>query len=89
MRKVTLVEGRLEGLIMGVTEEAVEFPGLGGMRNGVPEIPVGTAVAGERFPVISWRGKIQVLLGWTGQEQRMVPSGLAMTMDRSFFVCTM
>ena len=55
----------------------------------MPEIPVGTAVAGERFPVISWRGKIQVLLGWTGQEQRMVPSGLAMTMDRSFFVCTM
>ena len=65
------------------------------MRNGrtvepgVPEIPVGTAVAGERFPVISWRGKIQVLFGWTGQEQRIVPLGLVMTMDQSFFVCTM
>jgi hypothetical protein len=29
MRKVALVQGGLEGLIMGVTEEAVEFPGLG------------------------------------------------------------
>jgi hypothetical protein len=55
---------------MGMTEEAMEFPSLGGaldsflgkvlglMRyaereDGVPEIPVGTAVAGERFPVIS------------------------------------
>ena len=58
---------------MRVTEEAVEFPGLGGAldfflgkvlglmryaerKDGgarVPEIPVGTAVAGERFPVIS------------------------------------
>ena len=70
MRKMALIEGRFEGLIMGMTEEAMEFPSLSGsldfflgkvsgMRNGrtvapgVPEIPVGTAVAGERFPVIS------------------------------------
>ena len=64
------------------------------MRNGRtvapggPEIPVGTAVAGERFPVISWRGKIQVLFGWTGQEQRIAPLGLVITIDRSFVVCT-
>ena len=62
------------------------------MRNGrtvapgTPEIPVETAV--ERFPVISWWGKIQVLFGWTGQEQRIAPLGLVITIDRSFVVCT-
>ena len=30
VRKVALVLGGLEGLIMGVTEEAMEFPSLGG-----------------------------------------------------------
>jgi len=30
VREMALVEGGLEGLIMGVTEEAIEFPSLGG-----------------------------------------------------------
>jgi hypothetical protein len=30
MREMALVEGGLEGLIMGVPEEAVEVPSLGG-----------------------------------------------------------
>ena len=30
VREMALVEGGLEGLIMGVTEEATEFPSLGG-----------------------------------------------------------
>ena len=37
----TLVEGGLEGQIMGVTKEAMEFPSLSGswgMMPGVPEI---------------------------------------------------
>jgi len=30
VREMALVEDGLEGLIMGVTEEAIEFPSLGG-----------------------------------------------------------
>ena len=30
VREMALIEGGLEGLIMGVTEEAVEFPSLSG-----------------------------------------------------------
>jgi hypothetical protein len=30
VRKIALIEGGLEGLIMGVTEEAIEFPSLSG-----------------------------------------------------------
>ena len=30
LREMALIEGGLEGLIMGVTEEAVEFPSLSG-----------------------------------------------------------
>jgi hypothetical protein len=56
---------------------------------GVPEIPVDSAVVGEVFPDIRWAGKIQVLLDWMGQEQRIVPVGAVITMDRSFSVCTM
>jgi len=29
MQEMALIEGGLEGLIMGVTEEAVEFPSVG------------------------------------------------------------
>ena len=30
VRKMALIEGRFEGLIMGMTEEAMEFPSLSG-----------------------------------------------------------
>jgi hypothetical protein len=62
------------------------------MQNGstigpdVPEIPVGTAVVGGNFPDIRWAGKIQVLLDWMGQEHRVDPVGVVITIDRSFSV---
>jgi hypothetical protein len=55
----------------------------------VTEIPEGTAVEGEKFRIIRWLGKIQVLLGWMGQVQRGVPVGVVMTIDLSFIVLTM
>ena len=59
------------------------------MALGVPEISVETAVVGEVFPDIRWAGKIQVLLDWMGQEQRIDHVGAVITMDRSLSVCTM
>ena len=65
------------------------------MRNGnavVPsltEIPIGTAVGGEKFRMMRWLGKIQVSLDWMGQVHRAVPAGVVMAMDLSFIVLTM
>jgi hypothetical protein len=65
------------------------------MRNGnafvpsVTEIPVGTAVGGEKFRIMRWLGKIQVLLGWMGQVHSVVPVGVVMAMDLSCIVLTM
>ena len=63
VREMALIEGGFEGLIMGMTEEAMEFPSLSGsldfflgkvsglMRDAKRED--GVPEIPERFPVIS------------------------------------
>ena len=55
----------------------------------VTEIPVGTAVGGEKFRIMRWLGKIQVSFDWMGQVHRAVPVGVVMATDLSFIVLTM
>ena len=86
MREEALVKSELECTVIGMTHDFFLGKVSLVMRN--KEIRLGTAVVGESLPVMRKLGKIQVLLGWIGHEQRMEPDAAVITIDRSLSVCT-
>ena len=72
LREVSFILGMLKGSTVGPED---------------PENLFGTEVSSEILPVRRLLGKVQVLLGWIGQEHKMDPVGVVMMMDWCLSLC--